>query len=550
MSLSRRLFLKTMAQSAAMVSFTGCAPRDEPLEPKPDGGGVPLDCPSVDEPEPGPGPESSDGGTPMVDMPPQASFAFLHGVASGDPTSESVVLWTRVTPDDPDDCPVLTVDLTVARDRTMADIVLRTRAHATPARDFTIHVDAAGLEPGATYFYRFSDPTRPDVKSDVGRTRTMPEGKVDGTRIAVVACSCHSIGFFNAYDAIAERDDIDLVLHLGDYIYEYGEGSLYDPRLGRTPEPLREIVTHDDYRTRHAQYKRDEALQALHRSHPMVCIWDDHDITNNAWRDGAENHQPATEGDYAGRKRVALDAYLEWLPVRVPDPKDTLRAHRSTAIGELCDLIVLDTRSQRDQQDEARVADPDRTLLGSDQAQWLESELLTSRERGVSWRILVDQVIMTQFRNLTYRNADTWDGYRASRDRLLGFIRDEGIDNVVVASGDWHSSWASEIAPDPFGTTQAQTTPVAVEFHCTSVTSPLPRGVDQFWVDAQAVGPHPHVHWAEFTNRGYLVLDITPGRVKAEWLFSRTVQEADSHHVLSKSFSVATGTSRLVEEGT
>ncbi len=235
--------------------------------------------------------------------------------------------------------------------------------------------------------------------------------------------------------------------------------------------------------------------------------------------------------------------------MRTVDPKDPLRIYHSVQVGDLCDLILLDTRSYRDQQDLAAVADSSRTLLGAAQADWLESELLVSRDRGARWRIIVQQVLMLQLKKITDRNADTWDGYQASRDRVLSFIRAEAIQDVVVLSGDWHSAWAGELAIDPFASAPGEAaSPVAVEFHCPAVTSPLPSGLAQLWTDAQDLAPHPHVAWVDFAHRGYLSLDVTRDGIRAEWCFSQTTKERDPTHQVAKAFYVAAGSARLIED--
>ena len=225
---------------------------------------------------------------------------FQHGVASGDPLSDRVILWTRVTP--PGRPSAVTVTYVMALDSALNQVVARGTAKTSPARDNTVKVDPAGLQPGTTYYYRFSCDGE---SSPIGRTRTLPVGNVQRLRIAVASCSNHAFGLFNAYRRMAERADLDLVIHLGDYVYEYGPntyGSL------RTPEPPNEMVTLTDYRLRHAQYKRDDDSQAVHRQHPFVCIWDDHETTNDSWKDGAQNHTEGTEGSWADRVNVALQA--------------------------------------------------------------------------------------------------------------------------------------------------------------------------------------------------------------------------------------------------
>ena len=261
---------------------------------------------------------------------------FAHGVASGDPLPDRVILWTRVTPAVVK--AAIVIRYAVASDPAMTQIVLRGSAKTNPARDYTVKVDAIGLQPHTTYYYQFA---AEGATSPVGRTRTLPSGTAHSLRMAVVSCSNHAYGYFNVYGRIAQRADLDLVLHLGDYLYEYGAGQY---GTARTPEPPTEIVTLADYRQRHAQYKRDADSQAMHRQHPIVAIWDDHETANNSWRTGAQNHQPATEGEWDTRVAMALQAYYEWMPVRPVDTANLRMNNRYYAYGDLADLIMLEER--------------------------------------------------------------------------------------------------------------------------------------------------------------------------------------------------------------
>jgi len=268
------------------------------------------------------------------DRPGRGHVSFDHGVASGDPLRRRVILWTRVTPEKTPR--KLFVRFVVARDPALRQVVERGIVRTGPERDYSVKLDAQGLKPGTTYFFRFFSR---GVASPVGRTRTLPVGATSRLRLVVASCSNHAAGYFNAYRRIAARADLDAVLHLGDYLYDYGPAEYGSVR---TPEPAREMVTLADYRMRHAQYKRDADWQAMHRQHPVIAIWDDHEITNDAWKDGAQNHTPATEGDWATRVSVDLQAYYEWMPVRQPVPQDPRRNQRSFAFGDPMDLNMLE----------------------------------------------------------------------------------------------------------------------------------------------------------------------------------------------------------------
>ncbi len=277
-----------------------------------------------------------------VETPPYAGeVSFAHGIASGDPAADRVIIWTRVTPAQAGPVPVRWI---LARNRDLTDIVKTGIAEANEARDYTIKIDVTGLRAGAPYFYGFR---AGEAESAVGKTRTLPRGRTNALKFAITSCASYPHGFFNAYEAIAARDDVDVVIHLGDYIYEYGlagYGRESAIRLGRIPAPDVECVRVEDYRQRHAQYKSETELQAAHAAAPWIVVWDDHETANDAWGGGAENHQ-ADEGQWAARKRAALQAYYEWMPIREPEPGRAFEAiNRSFQFGDLATLIMVETR--------------------------------------------------------------------------------------------------------------------------------------------------------------------------------------------------------------
>ncbi|MCB9751309.1 MAG: alkaline phosphatase D family protein [Myxococcales bacterium] len=473
---------------------------------------------------------------------------FRHGVASGDPLADRVILWTRVTP--LHGLRPVTLDWVVAEDEGLGRPVVRGTARAEPARDFTVKVDAQGLRPGATYFYRF---TLGGHASPIGRTRTLPAADVERVRLAFTSCSNYPYGYFNVYAAMAQRDDLDAVLHLGDYIYEYGDGTYGDgAALGRVPEPDREILTREEYRQRYALYRRDPDLQELHRRHPFISVWDDHEFANNAHLRGAENHQPASEGVWAQRARIAHEVYREWMPIREQDDP-IVRIYRAFRYGRLAELIMLDTRyvgrdPQAPRGERAALADPRRSLLGAAQERWLSSTLTRSRGDGVGWRLLGQQVMFAQLRGEDQlpRNTDMWDGYDPARQRVLEQLRGERIDNVVVLTGDIHSSWANELARDPFAASAATRAPLAVELVTPAVSSPPPVKAEE--ADERArwyTRTHPHLRWVEFHHRGYVLLDVTAARARAEWHFVPTVSRRTSETSLARVFEIASGEARL-----
>jgi alkaline phosphatase D len=481
--------------------------------------------------------------------------AFLHGVASGDPLHDRVILWTRVTPARLNGA--VAVQWRIARDRGLRNPIAAGAAVTDPRRDYTVKVDATGLEPGRTYYYGFRCE---GVDSPVGRTRTLPVGDATAVRFAFVSCSNFPYGYFNAYRRIAERHDLDFVLHLGDYIYEYAAGqySSADPQVAaaRAVSPANEIVSLLDYRLRHALYRTDPDLQEAHRQHPFICVWDDHESANDAWRDGAENHDPELgEGEWSVRRRNAVRAYNEWLPIRDRGPGDD-RIWRRFRAGDLVDLMMLDTRLHgRDLQaafkggvpvlpvNDPTIADPGRTLLGFDQEDWLYEQLIDSRQRGTRWRILGQQVMMAQLSpsyGTSILNPDQWDGYAPARERLFATIRDNGIDNVVVTAGDIHSAWCSDLTSNPwseaYGANGAGV--VAVEFVTPAVSSPGPIPDPQMAAgqaqQLQAISPH--MKYVDLWRRGYVLLDVTHERVQGEVWHVPTIDARAAGEVLSAAY--------------
>ena len=370
---------------------------------------------------------------------------FLHGVASGDPLADRVILWTRVSGTAL--ARRAAVRWEIARDRAFGQVEARGELHTDATRDFTVKLDVPGLQPATTYYYRFE---ASGERSPIGRTRTVGTAGVERLRVAVASCSNLPFGYFNAYAAIARRSDLDAVLHLGDYIYEYANKEYGDgTAFGRIPAPDREIVSLEDYRTRHAQYKSDPDLQEAHRQHPWIVVWDDHEFTNNTWRDGAQNHQ-AGEGGWPERRAAAVRAYYEWMPIREDRMTRHPRIYRTFSFGSLADLVMLDTRAiDRDQEAPQReqlhiIQDPKRSLLGSTQEAWLFSELVRSRTDGVRWQLLGQQVMFSPMApwGQAASNKDAWDGYRPARNRVIDFLAEQKMTNAVVLTGDVHSSWA------------------------------------------------------------------------------------------------------------
>ncbi|WP_420455157.1 alkaline phosphatase D family protein [Rubrivirga sp.] len=533
-------------------------------------------------------PRRADAGTDQLFFDP-ALRPFYHGVASGDPTPDGVVLWTRVTP--PTDTE-LGVRWRVATDLDLGDVVASGTARTDRLLDYTVRVTVTGLDAGTTYYYGFQ---ALGANSITGRTRTAPTEAVDQLRFAVTSCSNYQQGYFVAYRGIAARADLDAVLHLGDYFYEYGAGTYGDAALvdaDRAHTPLSETVTLADYRLRHSLYKLDPDLRAAHQQHPWITVWDDHESANDSWEDGAENHNeflgvdPATddslfaaEGTWEDRRTDAAQAYFEWLPLRRTGVDgDSDRIYRRLSYGPLAEVTMIDTRLEgRDRQlasktdaaagtvevDTTRWLDPDRTLLGEAQREWLLDGLASSTAQ---WKVIGNQVMMTQLAfnpfaagaNAPFTNLDAWDGYPAERERVLTAIRDGGVDNVVVTTGDIHTTWASDLPVRPFGgyDPASGAGSVAVEFVTPSVSAAnlnenlgIPPEAVPEDVPTQAeqglAAAYPQLKTVELDEHGYLVLDLTGARAQADWFYVNDIRQRDSDERFSRAFFTASGENHL-----
>ncbi|MEV6160482.1 alkaline phosphatase D family protein [Streptomyces sp. NPDC052052] len=501
--------------------------------------------------------------------------AFLHGVASGDPLPDGILLWTRVTPS-PDAVPgsgrgaETPVRWEVAEDKEFARVVARGTTVAKAASDHTVRADVRGLAPATAYWFRFSAGDGTGTVSPVGRTRTAPAAgaATPGVRFGVVSCANWEAGFFSPYRHLAARADLDAVLHLGDYIYEYASGSYPDAKyVVRPHEPRHEILTLADYRTRHATYKTDTDLQDLHAAHPVIAIWDDHEFANDAWSGGAENHTPDTEGSWAERAAAARQAYFEWMPVRASTEGTVYRRLR---FGNLADLHLLDLRSFRSQQTtigNGSVDDPDRTITGRAQLDWLKSGLAGSDAR---WQLVGTSVMISPvaFGSVPAHllaplaellglpseglavNVDQWDGYTDDRKELIAHLRDRSITNTVFLTGDIHMAWANDVPVT--AATYPLSESAATEFVVTSVTS---DNLD----DLLHVAPHTlsvvaaaavraanrHVKWVDMDAHGYGVLDVTAERSQMDYytVSDKTEQEATS--AWARSYRTLSGTQKV-----
>ncbi len=445
---------------------------------------------------------------------------FRHGVASGDPLTDGVILWTRVTTPEPSPEPV-PVSWSVALDPAFTLVVAEGQTVTGPERDFTVKVDVRGLAPNTTYWYQFRALNR---RSLIGRTRTAPDGPLDRLRIAAVSCSDYRAGWFHAYRNLAERDDLALILHLGDYFYETGGGP-----EDRTHQPDAEIWRLQDYRARYAQYRMDADLQRAHQVHPFATIWDDHDIVVDALRDTSLRHDAAF-GAYRDRKGAAVRAAMEWLPIR-EFPDDSLRIWRSFRYGDLAELFLLDTRLyDRDRfavdAADPLYGDPDHRLLGPVQMDWLLDGLSASPAR---WKVLANQVMMGHLQALEDEPLifENWGGYTAERDRLFGALLDGPIAGTVVLTGDFHVSMALELALDPrdpdLYDPATSAGAAGAEFLVPSVTGENFDEGETFGFSNAAQASflislgNEHIRWSELEGHGYVLLDLDEERALAEY---------------------------------
>jgi alkaline phosphatase D len=443
---------------------------------------------------------------------------FRHGVASFDPVQDGVLLWTLVDGGGP-------IGWVVATDEALAQVVAEGEATAD-AGSGTVTVEVTGLSPGTRYWYRFD---AGDERSPVGRTRTLPADGAERIRLAATCCSRYAQQEFGVYGAVALAD-VDLVVHLGDYIYEDTKGRV------RPTEPDHTCVTLDDYRTRHALHRRDPHLQALHAAHPVVAVWDDHDLADNAWREGAKSHDPDRHGPWSERKAAALQAHNEFLPKRLAHADDAATAWRRLDAGDLISLVLTETRAHRDQPVQAAGADvdvdePDRTILGPEQRAWLLDQ---AADPGPRWLVLVSGTVVSELefrapdrldrampekytvKDGLARNSDQWDGYPVERAALAGALSRRG-GPALVLSGDIHSAWAVEGLRDEDGRATAVelVTPPAAT---TPAGRLLPPGVGRAlgaWLLREVDG----ARWLDLGHYGFLVVDIERTCATATWFW-------------------------------
>ncbi|EHH2531315.1 alkaline phosphatase D family protein [Vibrio parahaemolyticus] len=520
------------------------------------------------------------------------AVSFEHGVASGDPTQTQVIIWTRVTTA----ASYVDVSWQVASDMEFSNVVQSGVFTTDTGRDFTVKVDVQNLNANSQYYYRFMVG---EMMSEVGQTQTLPEDGVEKASMAVVSCANYPAGYFHVYREILnqhEQSSFDVVLHLGDYIYEYGAGGYASEdaaALGREPSKGTECITLDDYRKRYAQYRQDADLQALHAKLPMIAVWDDHELANDTWKNGAENHQD-DEGRFIDRRAAAAAAWTEWLPVR-ENTFSNMLIYRQFSFGNLVNLMMLDTRLVgRDKPLDyfslsaptmeaigglvAQSRSADRELLGTEQVAWLMKEFNT---HDAKWNVLGQQVLMSRMElpssvmtamfqlftsteekkteallavntaitgyladpsadpiSLPY-NLDAWDGYYVEREKVYQLAK-ASSGNFVCLAGDTHNAWASELK-------DVSNNPIGVEFATSSVSSP---GLEEYLaLDPVAIAqmeytlPHlvSELKWADIKQRGFMRVTFTAEAAQSTWYLVSTIKDK-KYQVTTKSASTTNGT--------
>ena len=498
------------------------------------------------------------------------TYSFNHGVASGDPLEDRVILWTRVTPQHAGPVEVI---LEVSENKNFSKVAYSKKLHTSSLSDYTIKYDFLAKQycnSDNGFFYRFR---AGNSVSETGRSKTFSKN-IKSAKIAIFSCSNFPAGYFNAYQAAAEKNDLDLWLHLGDYLYEYPMGGYATEnaeKLGRAPIPIHEMITLSDYRQRHAQYKLDQGSIALHKHAPLIAVWDDHEFSNDAWKRGAENHsEDGSEGDFYARRSAAIKAYYEWMPIR--EQQNKRRIFRDFKIGKLMHLIMLDTRQfGRDKQIQPKdylsksgfyqakfyndLNSEYRELLGAEQFSWIEDKILNS---NAAWTIFGQQVLMTKLKfpdiSKTLKaeeipdflkpylkllglgipsNLDAWDGYPAARNKLYKLMKNAKKKFISLA-GDTHNSWVSELE-------NQSGEKVGIELGAPSVTSPGITDVlnldENNFVDS-IVKLNKELQWMNPSNRGYLFLDCTDSKIIASFNFIKELENINSEISSSQSFLI------------
>lgn len=480
-----------------------------------------------------------------------APFPFQHGVASGEPAADRMLLWTRLT-----GVGEVSGRWSVASDPEMRDIAAQGRFVASAERDFTVKVEPSGLKPGTDYWYQFE---AAGAASPIGRTRTLPIGPLDELDLVLACCAMYTMGYFHGYRAIAQRPKVDAVLFVGDYIYEYGASNYPGVPTLRPADPPHDTLTLSDYRRRFAQARSDVDLQAAHARAPWICTWDDHEIANDDWTGGAQGHAAGRQGDWEIRKAAAVRAYYEWMPIRDPAPTDPYDIQRAVTFGDLATLIVPETRLKARRQQlsvqrdldyvpgpdgskvpdidgfRRKIAAPERQMLGAQQLDWIAREMEGSVAAGRPWVLLGSATIMGDYDypdmsafapasgqlkgffdmtrlQIPLLNLDAWSGYATERRGVYDIIRRTGA-QAVVLSGDSHMAFANVLHD-----AQGQ---VALEVAATTITGPSLGSV--LAMEAAPLGERLAAHnrdiaWCDHLAIGFIVVRLTRHTVEADFI--------------------------------
>jgi alkaline phosphatase D len=479
---------------------------------------------------------------------------FYFGVASGDPQADKVIIWTKVWPDE---LKPIQVKWLVATDTAMANLADSGIAVTDSNSAYTVKVTAGNLKPHTTYFYRFEYAGK---FSPIGRTKTAPVNS-DALKFAVVSCQHYEQGYYNAYGIIANQPDLDAVIHLGDYIYEYGAYTKKPKHSVRPHVPDHEIVSLQDYRTRYAQYRCDKDLQEAHRLFPFITEWDDHEFANDAYKEGAKNHQ-STEGPWEAREANAKKAYFEWIPITDNAKNSVIR---KISYGNLAELFMLDTRVearciQVTSPQDTMLSCVTRTILGKEQTEWLTAGVERSQAR---WKILANQVVFSeldahQLSKKHAMNPDAWDGYPEERKEILDSFYQHNVKNVLVITGDIHLSWAFDLVENPKDKNRYDRKTgkgvIGAEFVTPSISTngigeKFPHGL------AKIIGSivkrnstNPHLRFQNLIDHGFVLLDLNKERANATWYFCKTIMKHSLKYSAKNSWSTRYNDNRLVRE--
>lgn len=506
---------------------------------------------------------------------------FLHGVASGDPLSSQLILWTRISPDQNG---AVMIKWSVAKDAGLNDIIQSGEMFADANTDYTVKIDVQNLIPSTTYYYQF---VYNNIHSSTGRTKTTTADGYENISFAVVSCSDYSAGYYHALARVAEKKELNAVIHLGDYMYE-GTLRLFDPTHPVYQDEYESIGhkrTRDwwlrYYRRRYSINRLDTDMQDAHQAHPFITIWDDHEIANNAWKGGAKDHDPETDGDWELRKSAARQAYSEWMPIR----GDASTIYRSIRFGKMAELILLDCRLEgRDEQiqdaDNPVLFAAERTLLGKNQKEWLFQNLDTS---PCHWKLIANPVVFSEF-NVSWADLggqftqkvkelkdtllDYWEGYPAERDEIINHISNHKLNNAIILSASMHCALAFDVTaratnysrkgePATYESLRGKGS-VAVEFAATSITSDnfdekmgkLTANAFQSLINRKLpqplnYNPNPHLKFADLQRHGYFILKLSQERAEAAFYFVDDIKTHTNKETLAAKWHTVTGRNRL-----